>query len=144
MASNLDNVYRRRLMSLGRSMSRMTFRGLIAVPVLLILLCVPSIASADGITWDLSASFDDGGSASGSFFYDAVSNTFSAIHITTTPGAAFPGATYTTLSGAFGSSNTGMLLGASSGDLAGTDLLFLMFGLDLTNLGGTVPVPLIG
>lgn len=125
-------------------MSRITFRGLITVSVLLILLCVPSIASADGVTWDLTASFDDRGSASGSFFYDAGANKFSAIHITTTPGTAFAGTTYTSLSGVFGSSNTGMLLGASSGDLTDTDLLFLMFGLDLTKLGGTVPLIGVG
>jgi PEP-CTERM motif len=122
-------------------MNRMIFRGLIAVPVLLILLCAPSIASADAITWDLSGvTFDDGGAASGSFVYDADTNTFSVINITTTAGSMFPGATYTTLSGAFGSSNTGMLLGAASGDLTNTDLLLLMFGADLTDLGGLVPL----
>src|SRR5271169_1717027 len=68
-----------------------------------------------------------------------IDSSLRAIHITTTPGTAFAGATYTSLSGVFGSSNTGMLLGAASGDLTGTGLLFLMFGADLTNLGGTVP-----
>ncbi len=125
-------------------MNRITFRSLIVVPVLLVLLCVPSFALADGITWNLSGvTFDDGGAASGSFVYDAPTNTFSAIDITTTPGSAFAGATYTALSGAFGSSSTGMLLG-SSGDLTDTALLFLMFGDDLTNLGGTVSLIGIG
>ena len=125
-------------------MNRITFRSLIAVPVLLVLLCVPSFALADGITWNLSGvTFDDGGSASGSFVYDAPSNTFSAIDITTTAGSAFAGATYTGLSGAFGSSNTGMLLGPS-GNLTDTALLFLMFGANLTNSGGTVPLNGVG
>ena len=75
-------------------MNRITFRSLIAVPVLLVFLCVPSFALADGITWNLSGvTFDDGGAASGSFVYDAPTNTFSAIDITTTPGSAFAGAT---------------------------------------------------
>ena len=51
-------------------MNRITFRGLLAVPALLVLLCGPSVASADGITWRLSGvTFADGGTASGSFVY---------------------------------------------------------------------------
>ena len=68
-------------------MNRMTFRGLIAVPVLLILLCVPSVASADPITWDLvGVTFADGGTASGFFVYDALTNMVSSINIVTSPG----------------------------------------------------------
>ena len=68
-------------------MNRITFRSLLAVPALLVLLCVPSVASADGITWTLSGvTFDDGGTASGSFVYDAVTNTVSSINIVTTAG----------------------------------------------------------
>jgi hypothetical protein len=123
-------------------MSRMTLRSLIAVPVLLVLLCVPSVASADGVTWNLNATFDDLGTASGSFVYDALTNTFSDIHIVTTPdlGLPIPGATYTALSPEFGSSASGMILGATSPDLTNTDALFLMFGLDLANKGGLISV----
>lgn len=127
-------------------MNRLTFRSLITVLVLFVLFCVPPIASADGveILWTLSAvnvvTFDDGATASGSFVYDALTNTFSAIDITTTAGSAFAGATYTGLSPAFGSSSTGMLLGTSGGDLRNTALLLLLFGADLTDSGGTVPL----
>ncbi len=125
-------------------MNRLTFRSLITALVLFVLFCVPSIASADGIAWDLSGvTFDDGGTASGSFVYDATANTYSSIDIITTLGTAFGGATYTSLSGGFGSSSTGMLLGAS-GDLTGTPLLFLFFGSDLTNSGGTVSLTGVG
>ncbi len=79
-------------------MNRITFRSLLAVPALLVLLCVPSVASADGITWSLSGvTFDDGGTASGSFVYDAVTNTVSAVNIVTTAGTTFGGTTYTAL-----------------------------------------------
>lgn len=125
-------------------MRRLTFRSLIRAFMLVLLFCAPSIASADGITWDLSGvTFDDGGTASGSFVYDALTNTYSSIDIITAGGSAFGGATYTSLSGVFGSSSTGMLLGAS-GDLTNTALLFLIFGADLTGSGGTVPLTGVG
>jgi PEP-CTERM motif len=123
-------------------MNRLTFRSLITVLVLFVLFCVPSIALADGITWDLSGvTFDDGGTASGSFVYDALTNTYSAIDITTSPSPTLPfaGATYTGLSPVFGPSSTGMLLG-TSGNLTNTALLYLLFGADLTDSGGTVPL----
>lgn len=125
-------------------MNRLTFRSLITALMLVLLFCVPSIASADGVAWDLSGvTFDDGGTASGSFVYDAATNTYSSIDIITAGGSAFGGATYTSLSSAFGSSSTGTLLG-SSGDLTNTALLFLTYGADLTDSGGTVPLNGVG
>jgi hypothetical protein len=125
-------------------MSRLTFRSLITASALFVLFCVPSIASADGITWGLSGvTFDDGGTASGSFVYDAITNTYSSISIITSPGAAFGGTTYTSLSSAFGSSSTGLLVGAS-GNLTNTSLLFLLYGTALTNSGGTVLLTGVG
>jgi hypothetical protein len=120
-------------------MSRLTFRSLITALALFVLFCVPSIASADGITWGLSGVFfDDGGTASGSFVYDAITNTYSSINVTTTTGTTMAGATYSTLSYLGTSSNTGLLFGASSGDLTGTSLLFWLFNVPLTNSGGIV------
>jgi hypothetical protein len=125
-------------------MNRLSFRNLITALTLFVLFCVPSIASADGITWDLSGvTFDDGGTASGSFVYDASTNKYSSIDIITTLGTAFGGDTYTSLSSAFDSSSTGLLVGAS-GDLTNTALLFLLYGADLTNAGGTVPLIVSG
>jgi hypothetical protein len=124
-------------------MNRLMFRSLLTALVLLVLFCVPSIASADGITWNLNGvTFDDGGTASGSFVYDATTNAYSSIDIITTTGTAFGGAIYTGLSSAFGSGPTGMLLGPS-GDLTNTPLLFLLYG-PLTNAGGTVPLIVSG
>lgn len=121
-------------------MNRLTFRSLITASALFVLLCVPSIASADGASWTLSGvTFNDSGTASGSFSYNALTNTYSSIDITTSATSVFAGATYTSLSGVFGSSSSGALLGAS-GDLTNTALLYLLFDLDLTNSGGTVPV----
>lgn len=53
-------------------------------------------ASAMPLTWTLSGVvFEDGGTASGSFVYDADTNTYGTISVTTTAGTLFGGATYT-------------------------------------------------
>jgi hypothetical protein len=125
-------------------MNRVMFRSLITALALFALFCVPSIASANGITWDLSGvTFDDLGTASGSFVYDAATNTYSSIHVTTTTGTALAGATYTSLSFLSSSSATGFLFGASSGDLTSTSLLFVLFDAPLTNSGGIVQLSLL-
>ncbi len=118
-------------------MNRLISRSLIAVFALFVLFCVPSIASADGISWVLTGvTFDDGGTASGSFVYDAVTNTYSAISVTTTTGATLAGATYTSLSDIAGSSSTGFLFGPNnSSDLTGASFLMWLFDAPLTNSG---------
>jgi PEP-CTERM motif len=133
-------------------MNRITLRSLIAVPVLLVFLCAPSITSADPITWTLSGvTFDDGGTASGSFVFDATTSTLSSISIVTTagttsprPGTPFGGTAY-----------TGVNTGAPSGfpplsfdiavvpdvtiDLTGSMVLDLELPMPgLTDSGGTV------
>jgi hypothetical protein len=122
-------------------MNKLILRSLITASLLLVLLSLPSIASADSILWTLSGvMFSDGGTASGSFDYNSATNTFSTIMITTTGGTSFGGATYSTLSGAFpgSSSSTGFIAGAAGGDFTGTALLMLLFDNPLINTGGTV------
>jgi hypothetical protein len=56
---------------------------------------LPGSAWAVVAQWTLQGVvFDDGGTASGSFSFDTVTNTFSDINVTTTAGSARPGATY--------------------------------------------------
>lgn len=83
----------------------MTFRMLIAVSVLLVFLCTASIASADPITWTLMngaqsfVTFADGATATGSFIFDAATDTLVSANIVTTgcPSCTFTtGETYTT------------------------------------------------
>src|SRR6202008_1301356 len=124
-------------------MNRLIFRSLITAFILVVTFGVPSIASADGVTWTLTASFNDGGTASGSFNYDAITNTYSAIDVITTTGTTLLGTTYTTLSYLATDSSTGLTLGVSSGDITNTSFLFLLFNAPLTNAGGlTVPLSL--
>jgi hypothetical protein len=124
-------------------MNQLTFRSLITASVLFVLFCVPSIASADGITWTFSGvTFDDGGTLSGSFVYDALTNTYTPgdITVTTTAGTLLTGAAYTSLSSCCGSSDTGLTLGPNVSDYTNTPLLFLLFSAPLTNAGGTIPL----
>jgi len=119
-------------------MNRLTFRSLIAALGLIVLLSLPSIASADGATWTLSGvTFAGGGTASGSFDYNALTNTYTDIHVTTTAGT-LTGAMYTSLSSCCLVSDTGTAFGPNVADFTNTPVLFLLFSAPLTNAGGTI------
>ncbi len=98
-------------------------------------------AQAAPITWNLSnVGFADGGTASGSFQYDADTGSYSNIAITTTQVASF-GATYGTPN-PVNPGNASLLLVIAdlpplAIDLTGTPALALSFTSPLTNLGGT-------
>jgi hypothetical protein len=65
---------------------------------LLAALLVPCAALATTVQWTISgATFEDGGTLTGSFTYDFTNNTISSISVTTTAGGGFPAATFTTL-----------------------------------------------
>jgi len=116
--------------------------GLLSLAALFILVAAPR-ASADGLTWTLTGvTFSDGGTASGSFDYDALTNTVSSVDITTTLGSSFGGATYAAVDPGFGPSPSLIVFVTlpSLADYTGTPVLALDFGGFLTDLGGTVPV----
>lgn len=55
-----------------------------------------AIAHATPVNWKLNGVlFSDGGTANGTFVYDADTNQFSAINITTTTGSVLSGAAFT-------------------------------------------------
>lgn len=147
-------------------MNRLTLRIRKIALVLLTLLGVPSLASADGITWtldgvtfgdwttSLGATIGTGGSASGSFVYDpnnGSNGTYSNISVSTTPWAPlFVATNYTSLSPLANSNSTGLGLQtppcsdpSSCPDLTNISFLFLVFTDPLTNAGGTVPISLV-
>jgi hypothetical protein len=129
-------------------MTRNTFGNFPKLAISLAALCLfvwPSSASADPtpITWTLSGvTFSGGSAASGSFVYDATTNTFTSIDVTVA-GSLFGNGTYTTLDPGFGSSAfelvtvPGTLL-----DFTGTPVLALDFSSPLTDAGGPVPLGL--
>lgn len=95
-------------------------------------------AGASPIQWTLAdVLFEDGATASGSFIYDADTDTFSDILVTTTAGAFAPAAVYTSL--VVGGPGDAVLTPAG-GDLTGAGALQLVFYFPLTNAGGIVPL----
>ena len=108
----------------------------------LVLLMSASAASAVPIIWTLqNVSFNDGGTASGSFVFDADTTTYSNIMITTTNGSIRPGASY---GGpvASGTSNFALVTTPDNSlpDLTGRPMLVLLFTAPLTNAGGLIDI----
>lgn len=96
-----------------------------------------SLATAVPVQWTLEdVEFDDGGTASGSFIYDADTDTWSSISILTTPGSIFGGASYDSL--LVGGNFDAALYLSGAPDLTGSPLLQLVFIDPLTNAGGPV------
>lgn len=95
-------------------------------------------AAAAALTWNFNANFVDGGTATGSFSYDATSGVLSQFDITTLPGASpsnlfFPGTTYSSAL-ATGSLQSGTQLQLINGERS----LQALFANPLTNAGGTI------
>lgn len=107
-----------------------------------ILVFAPLAAHAVPVQWTLSGfTFTDGGTASGSFVYDADTNTYSSVNITTTAGSVLAGASYTDESPGYASTATvGLFVTTTVGDLTGTPALALFYAGGLTNAGGAVPI----
>jgi hypothetical protein len=97
-----------------------------------------SNARAAAITWTLqSVAFTDGGTASGSFAYDASSNVYTNINIATTATGGIP-ATLFQFKSVFGTApSVGVFLDSGAANLTGFHDLTLRFATDLTNAGGT-------
>jgi hypothetical protein len=96
-------------------------------------------ASAGLILWHLvGVTFADGGTASGSFDYNADTNTYSFVNITTAGGSQ-AGSTYLALDPGASSSDTilGVVPNAGLGNFTGTPLLAFQFASPLTDSGGT-------
>lgn len=92
-------------------------------------------ASTVPVVWTLvDGLLDDGGTASGSFIYDADTNTFSAINLVTTGGSVLGGGTFSVL--LEGDATAAAFVPA--GDLDGATLLQLVFSVPLTNDGTLV------
>jgi hypothetical protein len=97
-------------------------------------------AQAVPVTWTLQDwTFNDGGSASGSFVYDADTNNFSDMFIATTNGTERTGVIY---SEAISGGNTAFSAVPFAGfpSLVSSPNLMVMFADQLTNLGGVVGV----
>ena len=98
-------------------------------------------ASAVPVMWTLQGvTFSDGGTASGSFVYDADTNTYSSINVSTTAGTVVTTpATYQFLDPGFPSAS-GELAAfvTATGDLTGVRVVALVSTAPMTDAGGTV------
>lgn len=113
----------------------MTNRKLAALLTTALLASAPA-ADATPIVWTLEdVAFDDGGTASGSFVYDADLDAYSSISIVTTAGTSSPGASYDTL---LAVDFLYAALVTAPGNQTGLPLLQLVFQSALTNAGGFV------
>lgn len=102
------------------------------------LLAWNSLALASPVQWTLSdVLFEDQGTASGSFVYDADTDAYSSIAITVTDGSLQPLTTYNGLL-LGGSTDAAFVPDAGLADLAGAPVLQLVFQSALTSAGGTV------
>lgn len=103
-------------------------------------LCTVAVAASAATTWTLQGvTFSDGGTASGSFVYDAATNTYSNINVTTTAGTVvLTGANYQFAVAASSASGVGLV--TTAGNLTGTRGLALLFTSLLTGNGGTVNI----
>lgn len=104
----------------------------------LLLLFICSTANAVPVTWFLDGvTFDDATVATGSFTYDATTDTYSGISLTTVAGPNLSGATYTIAADPFSRADRLVAL-ASFPSAVGDTILFLEFSSALTDAGGTV------
>jgi hypothetical protein len=107
----------------------------------LVLCLLPLTASAVPVLWTFSgATFSDGGTASGSFVYDADTNTYSSVNITTTAGSVLlTGANLLYVAPGLPASSADVLTVASgAANLTGVRGFALSFSPALSDLGGTV------
>jgi hypothetical protein len=93
------------------------------------------------VLWTLNATQDSGGTVVGSFVYDAATNLYSNIGITTTvPTGTFDTSDIAPLFGAPSPTRLTLVDGFVAGANAGKPVIFLEFNPALTNLGGSVNI----
>ena len=96
------------------------------------------------IQWTLSdVAFNDGGTASGSFLYDADIQSVTGYDVTTTAGTALPGDQYVDLFGTqppYPAASFAIIDIQNPADFTGSPFLAFSFASPLSNAGGTIPL----
>lgn len=102
-----------------------------------------AVVTAMPVAWTIdSLIFDDGGTGSGTFTYDASTNTYSNIDIVTTPGTEFNGAHYGSVIAA--APNDSDYLAVMIYPAESLPALELAFTIQLTNAGGVIAISGLG
>ena len=102
---------------------------------------VASLAVATPRTWYISnGTFDDGGTYSGSFVYDAATNTYSSINLQTAGGTVWYASAFTALDAPFTSNASFLYLLPASGQATYLNgpILYFAFSAPLPDANGTV------
>lgn len=105
-----------------------------------VVLCLGAPAAAAPLTWNISGMFNDGGTMSGSFVYNADTNIFTSIDVTTTAGSLLGGSNYTLpvpCCEGLPSANF-LLFVTATGDLTGTPILADYLTGSMTDAGGVI------
>jgi hypothetical protein len=134
-------------LTLGENVMRF-FRRLCRAPLWVLVVLLTAIdshqAEASLVQWTLSGvTFNDGGTASGSFDYDADIQAVSGFDVTTTAGTALPGDHYLDLHGdqpPYPPSGFAVLDILDPANLTGSPFIALNFGSPLSNAGGVIPL----
>lgn len=93
------------------------------------------------VTWTLDGVIlSDGGTASGSFVYDADTDTYSGTNIVSTSGSSLMGNSYAFVNPGNADATKLGLVSSSGPDFIGDQTIFLIFSSTLTNLGGTTGI----
>ena len=92
------------------------------------------------MTWTLQdVTFDDGGTASGSYQYDADTDLYSNIDVTTTTTASFDGSVYNFLRPGSGSLDYGFtVIDVVEADMSGNQHIAMVLIDSMTNAGGSI------
>ena len=115
-----------------------TFLRTLTLTFIPVVLAMPS-ALASPLLWTIgSATLNDGGTASGSFVYDADTDTFSSINLVTTAGSTLSGSVFQNRY--FTNASHLVFLDSASLNLTGVSYLDLYIQTPLTNAGGTVNI----
>ena len=122
--------------------SRMTMRLVLTALALPLAVSLAPVAHAAALTWTLqNVVFDDGGTASGSFVFDADTNTYSAINVTTTDGSVLGGSVYQFANFEAGTLDAdSVLLVAAANPGFGTPAFNMNLDEAMTNAGGTISI----
>jgi hypothetical protein len=107
-------------------------------------LLLTAALNASPVVWTVHATFDDGGTASGSFVFDASLGVFTFVDITTTTGSVRTGAHYTRANLVAASSTFVLELTSATGDLTGTPSFAGQLVSPMTNAGGSINFSLSG
>ncbi len=118
---------------------QMTKLGLAVTAAAAALTAAATPALAADRTYTVSGTYDDTGTLSGSFTYDAARNTYSSVSITTTSGSSRAGASFSVVVPAL-SNSTRLILQSNIGSATGGPGLYLRMSPGLTESTTTTSV----